>query len=100
MAEGRRRVPTTLTLDPRTRSEVSELLAQLPVKVSLSSLVNELLTEWAETVGPHLVTALSGTADDRLAAMHRATGAAIERMGSGMAEVTRALKEQQEPEKE
>lgn len=95
MAQQRHRKPVTLTLEPTVRQAADQLLAQLPVKLSLSSLVNELLSEWVVNVGPFVAEAMTGDAADRIAAMHRITGQAVERMGQGMADATRAIEEQE-----
>lgn len=93
MAQRVHRKPVTLTLDPDVRQAADQLLAKLPVKVSLSSLVNELLEEFVVTVGPSLDEVMNAEPAERVSALHSMTGRLVGSVGVQLAEITRAIEE-------
>lgn len=95
MAQRVHRKPVTLTLDPDVRQAADQLLAKLPVKVSLSSLVNELLEEFVVNVGPVLDDVVNADPNQRVAALHSMTGRLVGNMGEQLALTTRAIQEQE-----
>ena len=89
----------TLTLDPDVRAAADELLAQLPTRMSLSSLVDELLREFVTTVGPMVAKVTEASPLDRVRVMHELAGQQMLRFGQEYAEAVRAATEG-EPGKE
>ena len=72
---------------------MDDLLAQLPVKMSLSALVDELLEEFIVTVGPMVKQLAEAEALDRVQFMHQLAGQQMLRFGQEFAETVRAMEE-------
>ena len=93
MAQKRKRLPVTLTLDPDIRASVQKVLENMPGKPSLSQLVDELLEEFVESMGPvfeQLKAATSGT--DSAEIMRRVLGDQFLALGAEAGRVNEALK--------
>lgn len=75
MAEQYRKKPkVTLTLDPEVRAAADQLLSELPGKMSLSALVDELLREFVTTVGPMVKQVIEASPLDRVNTLHQLAG--------------------------
>lgn len=75
MAEQHRKKPkVTLTLDPEVRAAADQLLTELPGKMSLSALVDELLRDFVTTVGPMVKQVIEASPLDRVNTLHQLAG--------------------------
>ena len=93
MAENRKRLPVTLTLDPDIRARVQQVLENMPGKPSLSQLVDELLDEFTTTMGPvfERLKEATGSADPA-ELMRRVLGDQMLELGAEAGKINEALK--------
>lgn len=92
VAQPRKKPVVTLTLDADVRAAADELLAQLPTRVSLSSLVEQLLREFVATVGPVLGQLDDASPADRVRILHELGGTQVLRVAEALGEAVTAAK--------
>lgn len=93
MAQRRNRPTVTLTLDPEIRARAVALLEQMPGKPSFSQLVDELVEEFVELVGPLVEQMKAATAgQDPAEAVRRLLGDQMLALGAEAGKVSEALK--------
>lgn len=86
MAQGRKRPTISLTLDPDVVAAARSMLSRLPMRTSLSELVDDLLREFVLRVGPAVEDLVSADPGDRLALVERFTGQMMLGFGKEFAE--------------
>lgn len=98
----RKRPTYSLTLDPDVVAATRSMLSGLPMRVSMSELVDDLLKEFVLRVGPAVKELVNAEPGDRLALVERLTGQMMLGFGKEFAdtlelmqaaEIARALKE-------
>lgn len=91
--QARKRPTVSLTLDPEIRAAADELLAQLPGRMSLSELVDELLGEFVTTVGPMVKQVVEASPLDRVNTLHQLAGQQMFAFGKEYAETVEYVKQ-------
>ena len=87
MAQKRNRPTVTLTLDPEVKARAQALLDQLPGKTSLSQLVDQLLLDFVEHMGPMLAQLKASAAGDPEAVVRQLLGEQMLAFGEEAAKV-------------
>src|SRR5690606_11559815 len=80
MAQARKRPTVSLTLDPEVRAAAQEVLKELPFRMSLSELIDTLLSEFVRTTWPVLRKVAGAPAADRLAVLQAFTVESVGRL--------------------
>lgn len=96
MAQTRHRPTVTLTLDPDVLDAARQLLRELPGKLSLSGVVDDVLREWVNAVAPLVARLKDADPVERVRILHEVYGRQMAMLGREFDATVRAASEDQE----